>query len=129
VRDFDLDANGATADVVDGSTDILPASAIITRIVITNDDGSNIAAAALGINRTDGSNTAEIGDNAHQIDAGDAGVIYPDATQDLLDRRIEIPSTGDGGMDALDIRIDYELINSPTASLIPFPPLFNLLAA
>lgn len=111
VRDFALDANGATVDVVDGSRDILPAGAIITRALITNNDGDNIAAGAFGLNRTDGSNTAEIGDNAYQIDAGEGGMLIPDLTQDLALRRLEIPSTADTGMDDFDIRIDYEIID------------------
>lgn len=110
VRDFNLDANGSAAYVGSSSRDVLPANAIITRAVIKNNDASNIAVGALDINRYDGSNRATIGDNAHQIDAGDGAVIFPDATQDLADRRIEIPNNSDAGMDDFDIIVNYEEI-------------------
>jgi len=111
VRDFALDANGAgTVSVVDGSRDILPDDAVITHVAATNQDGSQIAAGKLDVNRADGTNTATIGDNADVIDASDSYLIYPDLTQDTNDLRLELPDNVDAGMDNLDVRATYEII-------------------
>ncbi len=109
LRAFGLDANGGAAYVASSSRDTLPANAIITRAIVKNNDTA-IASGALDINRFDGTNRATIGDNAHEIGAGEGAVILPDDGQDLADRRVEIPNTADAGMDDFDIQIDYEVL-------------------
>jgi len=110
IRDFALDANGQTADIVDGSRDILPANAVIHNMVIINRDNAAMTAANVDLNRTDGSNTNTIATAGYNIAAGQGGDILPVASQDLYDRRLEIPDNSDAGMDNFDVEVFYTVL-------------------
>lgn len=110
IRDFALDANGQAADIVDGSRDILPANAVIHNMVIINRDDSAMTATNVDLNRTDGSNTNTIATAVYNIAAGQGGDILPVASQDLDDRRLEIPDNSDAGMDNFDVEVFYTVL-------------------